>query len=209
MVISRLLRVVLTAIGNLAHVDLIRSKSYLSRLTQVDRCDVAGQKARRTGPARHREPVSCGPPLKEQGPPVVRGMQYFFPRTHCWFSWPRDPFHTHCRSCAAKDTEKEYVFNSASCGCGVSRDHSNSIICNACLVGNHLSKDCSREGCGSKRHGEGKYCKPCSIGNNVSKDCSMEGCGSKRHGENKYCKPCRTQNDKRTYTCFLCEVTSY
>ena len=90
---------------------------------------------------------------------------------------------THCRSCAAKDTKNEYVFNAASCGCGDSRDHSNSIICNACPVGNNLSKDCSREGCGSKRHGEGKYCKPCSVGNNMSKDFSMEGFGSKRHAK--------------------------
>ena len=67
---------------------------------------------------------------------------------------------THCRSCATADVENEYVFEAASCGCGVSRN-SHRLICNQCFKAENESRDCVTEGCENKRHGEMVYRKPC------------------------------------------------
>jgi hypothetical protein len=86
---------------------------------------------------------------------------------------------THCQSCARADVENKYVYEPASCGCGVTRS-TQRLICNQCYKAE-----------------------------NESKICKTEGCGEKRQGKKPYCKSCRTQIDKRPMTCFLCggEIT--
>ena len=81
---------------------------------------------------------------------------------------------THCRSCATDDAENKYVYNPASCGCGVSWN-SNMLICNKC-----------------------------NKAENESRNRDTEGCGKKRHGTELYCKHCRNMSLKRPMTCFLC-----
>ena len=138
---------------------------------------MAGRRAHRTGPARHREPVSRNPPPKERGPPFVRGMRYFC-RIHigcpglpvCKEMFPT----THCQSCATANVENEYVFEAAICGCGVSRS-TRRLACSECFKAE-----------------------------NESRNCSTEGCGENRHGGKAYCKSCRSLNEKRPMTCFLC-----
>ena len=87
---------------------------------------------------------------------------------------------THCRSCATADVKNEYVFEAASCGCGVSRSTRGRLTCNQCFKAEKKSKICC-----------------------------TEGCGEKRQGIKSYCKSCRSLNGKRPMTCFLCggEVT--
>ena len=69
------------------------------------------------------------------------------------------PF-THCRSCAKADVENKYVYDPASCGCGVTRS-SLRVICNQCFKAENESNICNKEGCGNKRHGFMTYCKSC------------------------------------------------
>ena len=80
----------------------------------------------------------------------------------------------HCRSCATADVENEYVFEAASCGCGVLRS-TRRLACSECYKAE-----------------------------NGSRNCSTEGCGEKRHGDSAYCKSCHNLNEKRPMTCFLC-----
>jgi len=82
---------------------------------------------------------------------------------------------THCRSCATADVKNKYIYNPASCGCGVSRNTHNVVIC-----------------------------KQCYNAKNMLRDCDTEGCGNKRHGEEVYCKSCRSQNAMCPMSCFLC-----
>ena len=67
---------------------------------------------------------------------------------------------THCRSCATADVENEYVFEAASCGCGVTRS-TERLTCKQCFIAENESKICNKEGCGNKRHGYMTYCKSC------------------------------------------------
>ena len=83
---------------------------------------------------------------------------------------------THCRSCATADVENEYVFEAASCGCGVTRS-TQRLTCSECFMGE-----------------------------NKLRDCSTEGCGEKRNGREPHCKSCRILNRKHKMTCFLCGV---
>ena len=83
---------------------------------------------------------------------------------------------THCRLCARADGENEYVYDPASCGCGITR-FSEILICTQC----YKEK-------------------------NELIDCDTEGCGEKRQGLRTYCKSCCILNAKRTMTCFLCGV---
>ena len=83
---------------------------------------------------------------------------------------------THCRSCATADVANEYVFEAASCGCGVTRS-TQRLTCSECF-----------------------------IGENKLRDCSTEGCGEKRHGREPHCKSCRILNRMQAMTCFLCGV---
>jgi hypothetical protein len=88
---------------------------------------------------------------------------------------------THCRSCATADVDNEYIFEVATCGCGVTR----SSKVNACI-------QCYKE-------------------ENGSKDCYTEGCGEKRLGFEAYCSSCHTLNKQRYMSCFLCgeEITRH
>ena len=81
---------------------------------------------------------------------------------------------THCRSCATADVKNKYVYEPASCGCGVPRS-TQRLTCNQCFKAENEAKKCETEGCGEKRQGK----KPC-------------------------CKSCRNLNEKRPMTCFLC-----
>jgi hypothetical protein len=83
---------------------------------------------------------------------------------------------THCRSCATDDAENKYVYEPASCRCGVTRS-TQRLTCSECYTAE-----------------------------NELKDCSTEGCGEKRQGHKPYCKSCRTLNAMRPMTCFLCGV---
>jgi hypothetical protein len=127
--------------------------------------------------------VSRGPTPKERGPPFVRGMRYFCripigcPGPGIYTKWPacKGMFpNTNCRSCATADVENEYVYDPASCGCGV------------------LRKD------------RASNCSECDKERNELRDCDTEGCGKKRHGREPYCKHCRNMSLKRPMTCFLC-----
>jgi hypothetical protein len=86
---------------------------------------------------------------------------------------------TNCRSCATADVENKYVYDPASCGCGVTQT-TQRLTCSQCFKAE-----------------------------NESKNCDTEGCGEKRHGRRPYCKSCRNMSLKRPMTCFLCggEVT--
>ena len=83
---------------------------------------------------------------------------------------------THCRSCATDDAANKYVYEPASCGCGVTWSNNNNRV----------------------------ICKQCSNAENESKDCDTEGCVNKRNGKVVYCKSCRSLNEMRPMTCFLC-----
>ena len=67
---------------------------------------------------------------------------------------------THCRSCATADVKNEYVFEAASCGCGVLQS-SQRLACTQCYKAENESRNCNTEGCGEKRHGYGSHCKSC------------------------------------------------
>ncbi len=81
---------------------------------------------------------------------------------------------THCRSCATADVENKYVYEPASCGCGVARKPQK-LLCNQCF----------KEA-------------------NESRDCVTEGCGNKRHKTEVTCQSCTSQKAKSPMTCFLC-----
>jgi len=118
-------------------------------------------------------PVSCNPPPKA----LCVKCGIFAASTLVIPKWPacKGMFPTtHCRSCATADVENEYVFEAASCGCGVSRS-TRRLACSECYKAE-----------------------------NESRNCSTEGCGEKRHGDRAYCKSCRNLNEKRPMTCFLC-----
>jgi hypothetical protein len=66
---------------------------------------------------------------------------------------------THCQSCATDDAENKYVYEPASCGCGVTR--SQRLTCNQCFIEKNESKICITEGCGEKRQGKKPYCTSC------------------------------------------------
>jgi hypothetical protein len=67
---------------------------------------------------------------------------------------------THCRLCATDDAENKYVYEPASCGCGVTQS-TQRLTCSECYTAENELKDCSTEGCGEKRHGKEVYCKSC------------------------------------------------
>jgi hypothetical protein len=97
---------------------------------------------------------------------------------------------THCRSCARDDAENKYVYEPASCGCGVSRNR-NLLICKQCHKAENESRDCDTEGCGEKRHGDEVYCKSCrSLNRMCPMSCFLCGKGITR-------KVCNTKRGKK------------
>ena len=67
---------------------------------------------------------------------------------------------THCQSCATSNVENEYVYEVASCGCGVTRS-TRRLVCPQCYKEENESRECDTEGCREKRHGNGTHCKSC------------------------------------------------
>jgi hypothetical protein len=58
------------------------------------------------------------------------------------------------------DIENEYVYEVASCGCGVTRS-TQRLACTQCYKAENELRDCDTEGCREKRHDNRSHCKSC------------------------------------------------
>ena len=97
--------------------------------------------------ADHPLCVECG---------IFAASTLVFPAPGSISEWPacKGMFpNTHCRSSTTADVENEYVFEAASCGCGVLRNN-HYVICKQCYKAENELRDCDTEGCGNKRHGK-------------------------------------------------------